>query len=139
MNHWLFKTEPGDYSFGDLLRDKRTVWDGVGNNLALKFMRDVRRGDRVFIYHTGKDKHIAGVASVVRGPYPDPEGDDEKRIVVDVRAVAPIPNPVSLADVKADKGFSTFHLVTISRLSVMPVTPAWWKKLCKMGELSATC
>lgn len=136
MQYWLFKSEPNDYSFDDLLRDKKTVWDGVGNNLALKFMRDVRKGDSVFIYHTGKDKHIAGVATVVRGPYPDPELDDEKRTVVDVKAVKPLAEPVTLAEVKGDSTFAEFHLVTISRLSVMPVKPAWWKKLCKMGGVS---
>lgn len=136
MQYWLFKTEPNDYSFDDLVRDKKTVWDGVGNNLALKFMREMRRGDSVFIYHTGKEKHIAGVASVTRGPYPDPEQDNEKRVVVDVRAVKALSNPVTLADVKADKAFAEFHLVTCSRLSAMPVKPAWWKKLCKMGGIS---
>lgn len=138
MQYWLFKTEPNDYSFDDLVRDKKTVWDGVGNNTALMHMRNVKKGDSVFVYHTGKDKHIAGVASVVRGPYPDPELDDEKRIVVDIKAVKGVPKPVTLAAVKADPDFADFHLVTISRLSAMPVKPAWWKKLCKMGGVSAT-
>ncbi|GJM24958.1 MAG: ubiquinol-cytochrome c reductase [Phycisphaerae bacterium] len=138
MQYWLFKTEPNDYSFDDLVRDRKTVWDGVGNNTALMHMRNVKKGDSVFVYHTGKDKHIAGIASVVRGPYPDPELDDEKRAVVDIKAVKAVPNPVTLAAVKADPGFAEFHLVTISRLSAMPVKPAWWKKLCKMGGVSAT-
>jgi len=138
MQYWLFKTEPNDYSYDDLVRDKKTVWDGVGNNTALMHMRNVKKGDSVFVYHTGKDKHIAGIASVVRGPYPDPESDDEKRIVVDIKAIKAVPNPVTLAAVKADPGFAEFHLVTISRLSAMPVKPAWWKKLCKMGGVTAT-
>ena len=138
MQYWLFKTEPNDYSFDDLLRDKKTVWDGVGNNTALMHMRNVKKGDSVFVYHTGKDKHIAGIASVVRGPYPDPKLDDEKRIVVDIKAVKGVPDPVTLAAVKADPDFADFHLVTISQLSAMPVKQEWWKKLCKMGGVSAT-
>ncbi len=137
MQYWLFKTEPGDYSYDDLVRDKKTVWDGVGNNTALMHMRNVKKGDNVFVYHTGKDKHIAGVATVTRGPYPDPELDDEKRVVVDLKAVKAVSTPVTLAQVKADATFSEFHLVTISRLSAMPVKPAWWKKLCKMGGITA--
>jgi len=138
VKHWLLKTEPGDYSFADLARDKRTVWDGVGNNQALGFMRDMSRGDRVFIYHTGREKCIAGVARVVRGPYPDPERNDEKRVVVDLEAVRAVPEPVTLAAIKADAAFADFHLVRVSRLSVMPVTADQWKKLCGMGGLTAS-
>ncbi len=137
MQYWLFKTEPNDYSYDDLVRDKKTVWDGVGNNTALMHLRNVKKGDNVFIYHTGKDKHIAGVATVTRGTYPDPELDDEKRVVVDVKAVKALSTPVTLTQVKADPTFAKFSLVTISRLSAMPVTPAWWKKLCKMGGIAA--
>ena len=135
MNYWLLKTEPSDYSFSDLVRDKRTVWDGVGNNQALLFLRRMNKGDRAFIYHTGKDKFIAGVADVVRGPYADPELADEKRVVVDLRAVQSVPEPVTLAAIKGEAAFADFHLVRISRLSVMPVTTNQWKKLCKMGRL----
>ena len=137
MQYWLFKTEPTDYSYADLVRDKKTVWDGVGNNTALMHLRNVKKGDHAFVYHTGKEKHIAGVATVVRGPYPDPELDDEKRVVVDIKAIKALPDPVTLAAVKGDPGFAEFHLVTISRLSAMPVKPAWWKKLCKMGGIAA--
>ena len=101
MQYWLFKTEPNDYSFDDLLRDKKTVWDGVGNNTALMHMRNVKKGDSVFVYHTGKDKHIAGIASVVRGPYPDPKLDDEKRIVVDIKAVKGVPDDKMGEEIKA--------------------------------------
>ena len=135
MNYWLLKTEPDDYSFADLTRDKRTVWDGVGNNWALQFMREMKKGDQALIYHTGKDKHVAGIADVVRGPYPDPEHDDGKRVVVDVKAVKPFKSPVTLASIKADKTFAEFHLVTMSRLGVMPVRPAWWRKLCQLGSV----
>jgi len=133
VNYWLLKTEPFAYSFADLMRDERTVWDGVGNNQALLFLRRISKGDRAFIYHTGKDKHIAGVAEVVRGPYPDPELCDEKRAVFDVQAVQSVPKPVTLAAIKGRAAFAGFHLVRSPRLSVMPVTAAQWKTLCGMG------
>jgi len=135
VNYWLLKSEPSDYSFADLLRDKRTVWDGVRNNQALMFLRTIKKGDLAFIYHTGKDKHIAGIADVVRGAYPDPEQDDEKLVVIDVKAREPLPEPVTLAAIKADKAFADFHLVRISRLSVMPVSAEYWTKLRGMGGL----
>jgi len=135
VNYWLLKTEPGDYSFSHLVREGRTVWDGVRNNQALMYLRKIAKGDRAFIYHTGKDKHIAGIAEVVRSPYPDPEQDDEKLVVVDVKAREPVPEPVRLADIKADEAFADFHLVRISRLSIMPVPAALWKKLCRMGKV----
>ena len=135
MNYWLFKTEPTDYSYGDLVRDRRTVWDGVRNNQALQFLRQIRRGDCAFIYHTGKDKHIAGVAEVVRGTYADPEFDDDKIVVVDVKASRAAATPVTLASVKSDAAFADFHLVRVARLSVMPVPSPLWKKLCKMGGI----
>lgn len=135
MNYWLLKSEPSDYSFADLLRDKRTVWDGVRNNQALMFLRTIRKGDRAFLYHSGKDKHIAGIADVVRGAYPDPKQDDEKLVVIDVKVREALPEPVTLAAIKADKAFADLHLVRISRLSVMPVSAEHWTKLCGMGGL----
>jgi len=134
MNYWLLKTEPGDYSFADLVREKRAVWDGVANNWALKFMREMRCGDRAFIYHTGKDKHLAGIAEVVREAYPDPDANDDRRLVVDVQAVERLPQPVPLAAIKQDEAFAEFLLVKMSRLSVMPVTAAHWRRLCNMGQ-----
>lgn len=133
--YWLLKTEPDHYSFEDLRRDKRTCWDGVKNNLALKHIRTMKRGDAVLIYHTGKVRAAVGRAKVVRGPYPDPEKDDEKLVVVDIEAGKPLPKPVPLADVKADGRFADFALVRISRLSVMPVPSLLWKALLKMGGM----
>lgn len=134
MANWLFKTEPGDYSYADLERDGSTIWDGVGNNWALKNLREVKTGDRALIYHTGKDKAIFGEARVTSDPYPDPELDDPKMAVVDIEPVSVWTNPVKLADIKADPAFAEFALVRFSRLSVMPVETKIFKRLEKMSR-----
>lgn len=134
MAIWLFKTEPGDYSYADLERDGHTVWDGVGNNWALKNLREVRTGDRALIYHTGKDKAVMGEARVVSDPYPDPELDNPKMTVVDVEPVGAWTRPVKLAEIKADPAFEDFMLVRFSRLSVMPVAAKILKRLAKMSR-----
>ena len=135
MNYWLLKSDPDTYSYNDLEREKRTVWDGVRNNQALGFLRRMHKGDLALIYHSGKDKHIAGLAEIVSGPYPDPEDDDEKLVVVDIRAKRRVQQPVTLAQIKADPVFADFHLVRMSRLSVMPVSAGLWKKLTKLCGL----
>ncbi len=134
--YWLLKTEPSDYSNTDLERDERTIWDGVSNNLALKHLRNMKRGDLAFIYHTGKERALVGIAEVISDPYPDPGKNDAKLVVVDVKAKESLPQIVSLADVKADSEFSDFPLVRIPRLSVMPVTPAQWNRLLAMAGAS---
>ncbi len=137
-NHWLLKTEPSDYSFDDLVRDKRTIWDGVRNNQALTFLRQMKKGDRAFLYHTGKERAIVGVVRVVRGTYPDPNAGDDKIVVVDVVPQQKVPHPVPLSTIKSDPAFADFHLVRISRLSVMPVAPAIWAKLCAYAGIKKT-
>lgn len=134
MAKWLFKTEPDDYSYTDLEHDGHTIWDGVKNNWALKNLREVKKGDQALIYHTGKERAVAGVAEVVSDPYPDPEAGDSKLVVVDVVPAGAWPQPVTLASIKADSAFSDFALVRFSRLSVMPVSPATWRRLEKMGR-----
>jgi predicted RNA-binding protein with PUA-like domain len=133
MAHWLFKEEPDHYSFSDLVRDKRTVWDGVENNLALKHLRSVQKGDRVFYYHTGSEKAIVGVMEVVKGPYRDPAHDDDRLVVVEVKPVRKLDRPVSLAEIKSQPIFADFALVRISRLSVMPVTQEQWSEIERIG------
>jgi len=133
MAHWLVKTEPGCYTFDELQREKRTVWDGVSNPQALIFLREMKLGDDVLVDHTGKEKRVVGLAKVVRAAYPDPNENDDKLVVVDVKAVKAIPEPVSLKAIKADKAFADFHLVRNSRLSVMPVPENLWQKLLRMG------
>lgn len=134
MATWLFKTEPGDYSYADLEREGKTIWDGVGNNWALKNLRQVRAGDRALIYHTGKDKAVMGEAKVTSDPYPDPELDDPKMAVVDIEPLRAWTNPVKLADIKAEPAFAEFMLVKFSRLSVMPVEAKTFKRLEKMSR-----
>lgn len=133
MGRWLVKTEPDDYSFQDLQKAGRDVWDGVRNHAALKHMRAMKVGDEVFVYHTGNVRSIVGLARVVAEAYPDPQADDEKWVVVDLEAVTPLPRPVSLAEIKADPAFSDWELVRISRLSVMPVPDPLWERILTMA------
>ncbi len=114
MASWLFKEEPDHYSLENLFRDKRTVWDGVENNLALKHLRSVKKGDHVLYYHTGKEKAVVGVMEVVKGAYPDPTRDDPRFVVVDVRPLRRFDRPVSLAEIKQNPTFADFALVRIS-------------------------
>ncbi len=134
MANWLFKEEPDHYSLDDLFRDKRTTWAGVENNLALKHLRSVQKGDRVLYYHTGKEKAIVGIMEVVKGPYPDPERDDARLVVVDVKPVSRFDRPVTLAELKANPKFADFALVRISRLSVMPVTDKQWAEIERLSK-----
>jgi len=134
MAHWLLKTEPTVYSYADLERDKRTTWDGVTNNLALKHIRGMAKGDLAFIYHTGDEKAIVGIAEICSAPYPDPKAGDPKLVVVDLKPSERLKKPVSLASIKVLKEFSDFALVRIGRLSVMPVSAGQWKSLLKMSN-----
>lgn len=129
MTYWLFKTEPDCYSYGDLERDKKTVWDGVGNNLALKYLRQIEKGDLAIIYHTGDEKSAIGVAEIISKPYVDPKLNDPKMVVVDVKPKYRLNTPVTLAQVKGNQKMADFLLVTNSRLSVMPVNESQWKFL----------
>jgi predicted RNA-binding protein with PUA-like domain len=133
-NRWLFKTEPTAYSFQQLQQDKRTVWDGVKNNLALKNLKDIRKGEEVFIYHTGNEKAAVGVARALSGAYADPEKNDPKLLVVDIEAVKPLPRPVKLAEIKADKKLANFDLVRLGRLSIMKVSDEQWKTIEEMAK-----
>lgn len=133
-NYWLLKTEPTVYSFADLVREGRTVWDGVSNNVALKHMREMHSGDEVLIYHTGDERQAVGLAQVVSDPYPDPKQSDPRLIVVDVVPLRALPHPVSLNAIKADPFFADFALVRQGRLSVVPVTAAQWERLLAMAE-----
>ncbi|MFO0842226.1 MAG: EVE domain-containing protein [Gemmataceae bacterium] len=134
MAHWLFKEEPDHYSFSDLVRDKRTWWSGVSNALARKHLRQVQVGDRVFLYHTGREKAVVGEMRVVAGPAEDPASDDPNSVVVEVEPVRALGRPVSLAEIKADEAFSDWELVRLPRLSVMPVTEAQWRRVEQLGR-----
>lgn len=133
-NRWLLKTEPGEYSFEDLIRDKKTVWDGVTNALALKHLRAIRKGDELLIYHTGNVRAAVGLAKAASDPYPDPAKQDPKIVVIDVVPVRPLAQSVTLEAIKATLAFRTFELVRLPRLSVMPVLAALWKRILQMSE-----
>ena len=137
MAQWLVKEEPDNYGYDQLVRDGKTVWAGVRNPLAQKHLRDIRRGDRIFYYHTGKEKAVIAVAHAGSDAYPDPNDGSGKRFVVDVLPAKKLPRPVTLAEIKADKAFATFLLVRLSRLSVMPVTDAEWSRIEKMSRTDA--
>jgi len=134
MAEFLFKTEPTTYSFAHLVRDKRTTWDGVSNPLALKHLREVRKGDTVVIYHTGAEKSAVGLATAASDPYPDPKASDPKLVVVDLRPLRALKAPVSLADFRSDPVLKTADLTRLPRLSVMPLTDAQLKRLLQRAD-----
>lgn len=130
MATFIFKTEPSTYSFADLVKAKRAVWDGITNNAALGHLRTARKGDEVLVYHTGDEKAIVGLARITRGAYEDPKqpganGNGEPKFaVVDLAPVRPAETPLTLARIRDDARFSTLGLVKQTRLSVVPVPPA---------------
>jgi predicted RNA-binding protein with PUA-like domain len=132
--NWLFKEEPSTYSFDALVADKRTVWSGVKNPLAQKHLHAVRRGDRIFYYHTGNEKSVVGIAKALGNAYQDPDDKSSKQAVVEIAPVKKLPRPVTLASIKADPAFRTFALVRIGRLSVMPVGDDEWERIERMGS-----
>jgi predicted RNA-binding protein with PUA-like domain len=131
--NWLFKEEPTHYSYDALVKDGTTVWSGVKNPLAQKHLRSVKKGDRIFYYHTGDEKAIIGICRALADAYSDPADQSGKAAVVDVAPVKKLARPVTLAEIKADRAFADFPLVRISRLSVMPVTDAEWKRIETMA------
>jgi len=132
-NHWLLKTEPGTFSWQDLVREGRATWDGVKNPAALGHLRAMRSGDLAFVYHTGAEKAVVGICRVVSAPYPDPAAGDPRLAVVDIEPLEPMRAPVTLAAIKADRRFAGFALVRVPRLSVMPVTPEQWQAIQAMA------
>jgi predicted RNA-binding protein with PUA-like domain len=129
MAQWLVKEEPDHYGYAQLERDRKTVWAGVRNPLAQKHLRSIRRGDRIFYYHTGKEKSVVAVAKAATDAYPDPDDASGKAFVVDIVPEKALPRPVTLAEIKADKSFASFPLVRMARLSVMPVSDDEWKRI----------
>ena len=134
MGQWLVKEEPEHYAYDQLEKDRKTVWAGVRNPLAQKHLRSIRKGDRIFYYHTGKEKAVVGVARAIGDAYPDPADAGGKAFVVDVAPEKKLPRPVTLAEIKADRAFADFPLVRMSRLSVMPVTDNEWSRIEKMSR-----
>lgn len=134
MAYWLLKTEPDCYSWDDLARDKKTVWDGVANALALKHIRAMQKGDLALIYHTGGERQAVGIAEITKAPYPDPKEDDDKLAVVDLKPKRKLKRPITLDEIKADKAFAGWDLLRIGRLSIVPVNESMWKRLEALSQ-----
>ena len=134
INHWLVKQEPEDYSWDDLVRDGQTQWSGVRNFQARNNLKQMAVGDKVFFYHSGKEKSVVGIAEVAKAAYADPTADDPSWVAVDIKPVKRLTQPVSLADIKANKKLTDLLLVRQSRLSVVPVTKEEFETIVKMGS-----
>jgi predicted RNA-binding protein with PUA-like domain len=134
MAFWLVKSEPDAFSWQQQVENGVEPWTGVRNAQAAKFLRGMAVGERAFFYHSNLGKEIVGVVEVARAAYPDPTEETGRWACVDMRAVAPMPKPVSLAAIKAEPGLEGIALVRQSRLSVMPISEAHWVLLCRMGE-----
>ncbi len=137
MAYWLLKTEPDSYSWDDLVKKgaKGDAWTGVRNFRARDYLKEMKKGDRAFFYHTGDEKQVVGIAEVIREAYPDPTDKEGKFTAVDIKAVKPFKRPVTLASVKADKRLKDMVLAKQPRLSVQPVTKEEWRLLDENGNL----
>ncbi len=134
MAYFLLKSEPSAYSFADLSLEGETVWDGVTNNLALKNIRLMRPGDSCFIYHSGDERAIVGIAKVVKSAYPNPKKRDEKLAVVNIKAVSKLKRPVSLSELKTRSELKSFDLIRLPRLSVMEVPKKTWDLILELSK-----
>ena len=130
---WLLKSDPEHYSYFDLERDGKTVWEGISNNLALKHLRNVRRGDLMMVYHTGAERAAVGLAEAASNPYPDPAQHDPRLAVIDLQARKKLARPVTLDEIKKSSMLKNFDLVRLPRLSVMPVSDEQWSTLLAMA------
>jgi predicted RNA-binding protein with PUA-like domain len=138
MSYWLLKTEPDCYAWDDLVRDKRTIWEGVTNAAALKNIRSIKKGDLALIYHTGDQRSAVGVAQIVSNPYPNPKEEDDRLVVIDLKPQRKLPRPVTLAEIRADKALAGWDLLRISRLSVVATPGPMWKHLLRLSEMVET-
>jgi len=131
---WLLKTEPSCYAFAQLQRERKTVWDDVRNPSALKNLRQISKGDLCFIYHTGNEKAVVGIARALGPAYPDPNKGDPRLAVVDLEPVKPLPRPVTLKEIKGSGEFEGWDLIRLPRLSVMAVSADQWSKIEKSAR-----
>ena len=134
MARYLVKTEPSTYSFTDLTHDKKTVWDGVSNPVALKHLAAIKKGDTVIVYHTGDEKQAVGLAVAASDAYPDPKAGNPKVVVVDLKPDKPLKTPVTLAQVKADAVLKGNDLARLPRLSVIPFSEAQFQRLLELAN-----
>ena len=137
MGYWLFKSEPSSWSWDDQVAAgaKGTTWNGVRNHQAKQNLMAMKRGDQGFFYHSNEGKAVVGIVEVIKEYYPDPTDETGKFGMVDLKAVKPLPRPVTLDAIKAEGALKTMALVNNSRLSVQPVTEAEWALVCRMGGL----
>jgi predicted RNA-binding protein with PUA-like domain len=135
MAYWLMKSEPSTYSWDRLLKEGRTGWDGVRNHQAAIYLKAMKKGDRVFFYHSGESPEVVGVVEVTKEAYPDPSDASGRFVMVDVKPLKPLPKPVGLSAIKAEPALAQMLLVRQSRLSVSPVEEGHWKLIARMGGL----
>ncbi len=133
MAYWLMKSEPFKYSWDQLLKDKRTFWDGVRNYAARNNLRAMKKGDRAFFYHSNEGVEIVGIAEIVKEAYQDPTTSEAAWVSVDIKPVLTLKNPVSLAQIKADKRLANMALIKLARLSVQPVTEKEWQLVMELA------
>jgi predicted RNA-binding protein with PUA-like domain len=133
-SHWLVKSEPGTYSWDDLVRDRKTRWDGVRNAQARNNLAAMRVGDLALFYHSGESKEVVGVAKVVKAAYPDPTAADERWVAVDLAPEAPLRQAATLAEIKRDAALAEIALVRQGRLSVMPIAPRAFARILALGK-----
>ncbi len=138
MTHWLLKTEPEEFSWDDQVKSgaKGETWSGVRNFTARRYLKEMKKGEKFFFYHTGDEKQVVGIGEVIREAYADPTANKgEPWVAVTTGAVEPLPKPVTLSTIKAEPKLKDMALVKYSRLSVQPVSDTEWKLVCKMGGL----
>jgi len=134
MAHWLLKTEPSTYSFADLVKEKKTAWTGVTNAAALIHLRAMKKGDTAFIYHTGDERAIVGMAEIIKPAYPDPNAESEKHVAVDIKPLKLLKSPVTLEKIKSDAAFKGWDLLRIGRLSVVPTSQEIWNRVIELSQ-----
>ena len=134
MNFWLVKQEPSKYNWDQLVKDKKTYWDGVRNYQARNNLKSMKKGDLALFYHSVKGKEVKGIAKIIREHYPDPTTDDDRWVVVDLKPVKPLNQPVALGDMKQNSQLREISLIKQSRLSVIPLTKTEFKTILKMGK-----
>jgi len=134
MNYWLCKQEPSTYNMDSLQKEKTTTWDGVHNNLAVKHIGMMKKGDQAFFYHSGDEKQIVGIMEITSNPYPNPKEKNPRFVMVDVKYKKRLEQPVTLAEIKSNPKFKDWDLLRISRLSVMPVSSQIWSEILKISQ-----
>jgi len=134
MSRWLFKTDPETYSWENLKKSKREIWDGVANPLALKNLRSVKKGDQIFVYHTGSEKAVVGIAKALSDPYSDPADETGKLTVIDISPEKELDKPVLLSEIKSNSKLKSWDLVRLGRLSVMPASTEQWQEVLRLSQ-----